>query len=138
MSATSPAESAPGRALGTPSRILAACIVMVGLIALGGVTAVLAVGGRPDPHGLRAAVPLLDGPWRFHVGGGPRWADANLDNRQWETVDLSAPASSNDGDVGLPNYTTGWAAHGHPGYQGYAWDRRAGARPARGPAWGLP
>jgi hypothetical protein len=137
MSATAPADSASGRALDAPPRLLAVWIVIASLIAIGGVTAVLAVGGRPDPSSLRAAAPLLDGPWRFHVGDDPRWADAKLDDRDWETVDLSAPASSNDGDVGLPNYTSGWAAHGHPGYRGYGWYRREVSVPAGNRAWDI-
>ena len=101
-------------------RIFAAWILGVTLLALGGVIAVLAIGGQPDPTPLRASAPLLDGAWRFHVGDDLHWADADADDRGWETMDLSAPASSIDGDVGLPNYVAGWMAHGHPGYQGYA------------------
>jgi hypothetical protein len=135
--ATSVADTASGGPPSAPSRRLAIWIVIASLIALGGVTAVLAVGGGPDPVGLRAAAPLLGGPWRFHTGDDPRWADAKLDDKAWETVDLSAPASSNDGDVGLPNYTTGWMAHGHPGYLGYAWSRRAVTVPAGDRAWDI-
>lgn len=135
--ATALAEPESGKAPTASSRTLAVWIVILSLIALGGVTAALAIGGRPDPSSLRAAAPLLDGPWRFHTGDDPRWADANLDDRGWETVDLSAPASSNDGDVGLPNYTTGWAAHGHPGYRGYAWYRRTVTVPAGNRAWDI-
>src|SRR3954463_3498372 len=122
-SATSPAEAAStiGKALDSSRRILVIWMVMVTLIALGAVIAVLAIGGRPDPSTLRAVAPLLDGAWRFHIGDDPRWADADADDSGWETMDLSAPAGSTDGDVGLPNYVSGWRAHGHPGYQGYAW-----------------
>jgi len=93
---------------------------MVTLVLLGATIAVLAIGGRPDPPALRAAAPLLDGAWRFHIGDDPRWADPTSDDSGWETMDLSAPAASRDGDVGLPNYLAGWMAHGHPGYHGYA------------------
>ncbi len=105
-SATRPAKPAAsiGKALSSPRRILVVWIVIVTLIALGGVIAVLAVGGRPDPSTLRAAAPLLDGAWRFHIGDDPHWANADADDSGWETMDLSAPASSHDGDVGLPNY----------------------------------
>jgi hypothetical protein len=126
-SATSPAEPA--------SAILVFWIVVVTLIALGGTSVVLAIGGRPDPPTLRAAAPLLDGAWRFHVGDDPLWANADADDSGWETMDLSAPASSNDGDVGLPNYVAGWMAHGHPGYKGYAWYRRAVTVPAGNRRW---
>ena len=110
-------------------------IVIVTLIAWSGMIAVLAIGGRPDPPALRAAAPLLDGVWRFHIGDDPHWANADADDSGWETMDLSAPASSHDGDVGLPNYVGGWMAHGHPGYQGYAWYRRTVTVPAGNRAW---
>lgn len=108
---------------------------MVTLIALGGAIAVLAIGGRPDPPTLRVVAPLLDGPWRFHIGDDPHWANAEADDGGWETMDLSAPASSSDGDVGLPNYVEGWTAHGHAGYRGYAWYRRTVTVPAGNRAW---
>jgi len=112
-------------------------IIIVTLFALAGVIAVLAIGGRPDPSGLRSAAPLLDGEWRFHIGDDPHWANADTDDSSWETMDLSATTSSNDGDVGLPNYVAGWMAHGHPGYQGYAWYRRTVTVPAGNRAWDL-
>ena len=112
-------------------------IAIVTLIAWAGVIAVLAIGGRPDPPALRAVAPLLDGPWRFHVGDDPHWANADVDDSAWETMDLTAPASSNDGDVGLPNYVAGWMAHGHPGYEGYAWYRRAVTVPGGNRAWDI-
>src|SRR3954470_23836583 len=90
----------------------------------------LAGGGRPDPPELRAAATVLDGPWRFHTGDDPRWADASADETGWETIDMTAIPGSHDGDVGLPDYVGGWMAHGHPGYDGYAWYRRAVAVPA--------
>lgn len=128
-----------GKALdSSPRRILAVWIVIiVTLIALGAVTAVLAIGGRPDPSTLRAAAPLLDGVWRFHIGDDPSWANPDADDSAWETIDLSAPASSHDGDVGLPNYVGGWMAHGHPDYQGYAWYRRIVTVPAGNRRWDI-
>jgi hypothetical protein len=138
-SATEPAQPASSieKELNSPRRILVVWIVIVSLIMLGAVIAVLAIGGRPDPLALRAVAPLLDGAWRFHIGDDPRWANADADDSGWETMDLSAPASSNDGDVGLPNYVAGWMAHGHPGYQGYAWYRRTVTVPARNRAWDI-
>ena len=35
----------------------------------------------------QSIVPLT-GPWKFHVGDDPRWADPHFDDSQWETVDL--------------------------------------------------
>lgn len=119
----------------TSHRALVIWIVTLTLLALAGTVAVLAIGGRPDPSALRAAAPLLGDGWRFHLGDDPHWADANVDDNDWETMDLSAPASSHDGDVGLPNYVGGWMVHGHPGYQGYAWYRRTVTVPTGNRAW---
>jgi hypothetical protein len=44
---------------------------------------------------------------------------------------------SHDGDVGLPDYVGGWMAHGHPGYHGYAWYRRAVTVPAGRASWDI-
>ena len=78
---------------------------------------------RVVPVDLNEAVATLTGPWRFHVGDNPLWAEAAFDDSDWESMDLSAPAGATDGDVGLPNYAAGWSAKGHPGYYGYAWYR---------------
>src|SRR5215831_11831375 len=110
-------------------------IVIATLMALAIVIADLASGGRPDPPALRAAATLLDGSWRFHTGDDPHWADANIDDSGWETVDMTALPGSHDGDVGLPDYVGGWRAHGHPGYHGYAWYRRGVAVPAGHASW---
>src|ERR1700743_1266614 len=99
-------------------------IIIVTLVALAIVIAELAGGGRPDPPTLRAAAILLDGSWRFHTGDDPLWADPTADDSGWETIDMTALPGSHDGDVGLPDYVSGWRAHGHPGYSGCAWDRR--------------
>src|SRR5262245_60713413 len=112
-------------------------IVIATLMTLAIVIADLARGGRPDPLSLRAAATLLDGAWRFHTGDDPRWADANTDDSGWETIDMTASPGSHDGDVGLPNYVGGWMAHGHPGYQGYAWYRRTVTVPAGNRAWDI-
>ena len=65
----------------------------------------------------------LNGPWKFHIGDNPAWADPDFDDSQWETVDLTPKAGSFDPIGGLPNYVPGWTAKGHPGYSGYAWYR---------------
>lgn len=133
--ASSESASAHGAASGPPQRALAILILVLSLLAIAGVTAVIAIGGRPDPAGLRAVAPLLSDGWRFHTGDDPRWAAADIDDSGWETLDLGAPASSIDGDVGLPNYVGGWMVHGHPDYRGYAWYRRKVAIPAGARAW---
>jgi hypothetical protein len=112
-------------------------IVIATLIALVIVIADLASGGRPDPPALRAAATLLDGSWRFQTGDDPHWADAHTDDSGWESVDTTAVPGSHDGDVGLPDYIAGWMAHGHPGYRGYAWYRRAVAVPAGRASWDI-
>src|SRR6195952_2528919 len=101
-------------------RKLIAGIVLATLLTFAIVIADLATGGRPDPPTLRAAATLLDGAWRFRTGDDPRWADTTTDDRDWETIDMTASPGSHDGDVGLPDYVGGWMAHGHPGYNGYA------------------
>ena len=125
-------ESIPSTAtsIDATQRKLIVGIVIATLMTLAIVIADLASGGHPDPPTLRAAAILLDGAWRFHTGDDPHWADANTDDHGWETVDMTAASGSHDGDVGLPDYVGGWMAHGHPGYHGYAWYRRAVTMPA--------
>jgi hypothetical protein len=101
------------------------------------VIAVLASGGRPDPPTLRAAATLLDGAWAFRTGDDSHWADTKTDDSAWETVDMTATPGSHDGDVGLPDHVSGWMAHGHPGYHGYAWYRRAVTVPAGRASWDI-
>ena len=114
-------------------RRLVVGIVIATLLTFAIVIVDLARGGRTDPPTLRAAATLLDGAWRFRTGDDPRWADPKTDDSGWETIDMTAPPGSRDGDVGLPDYVAGWMARGHPGYHGYAWYRRAVTVPA-GPA----
>ena len=112
-------------------------ILITTLVLLAIVIADLATGGRPDPPKLRAAATLLDGTWRFRTGDDPHWADPNTDDGDWETIDMTAPPGSHDGDVGLPDYVAGWMAHGHAGYHGYAWYRRAVMVPAGRSSWDI-
>ncbi len=69
------------------------------------------------------AVVSLNGPWKFHTGDDPRWAQPDFDDSSWETVDLTPPPGAHDSDVGLTGYVPGWGARGHSGYFGYAWYR---------------
>jgi hypothetical protein len=64
--------------------------------------------------------------WRFHAGDDPRWAQPTFGDSGWELVDLTAPAGSNDGDVGF----TGFVA-GHMERPGYAWYRTTVDGPGR-------
>ncbi|HTX77432.1 MAG TPA: SpoIIE family protein phosphatase [Terracidiphilus sp.] len=65
----------------------------------------------------------LKGPWKFHIGDNPRWADPNFDDSQWETVLLAPKSRSFDPISGVSGYVPGWTAKDHPGYWGYAWYR---------------
>jgi hypothetical protein len=66
---------------------------------------------------------ILNGPWKFKTGDNLEWAGPGFNDSVWETVDLTAPSGSHDGDVGLTGYVPGWAAKGHANYSGYAWYR---------------
>ena len=112
-------------------------IILATLLASAVAIGALARGGRSDPSSLRAAAILLDGSWRFHAGDDPHWADVRVDDSGWDTIDLTARPGSHDGDVGLPDYVSGWMAHGHPGYTGYAWYRRVVTVPAGQTAWDI-
>ncbi|HEX4022976.1 MAG TPA: SpoIIE family protein phosphatase [Acidobacteriaceae bacterium] len=70
----------------------------------------------------QAIVPLT-GPWKFHTGDNPRWADANFNDEDWQTMDLTPPAGSVDPGLGTSGYIPGWTAKGHPEAVGYAWYR---------------
>jgi hypothetical protein len=118
-------------------RKLVAGIVIATLMTFAIAIVTLARGGGTDPPALRAAATLLDGVWRFRIGDDPHWADPNTDDSGWETIDMTAPPGSHDGDVGLPDYVAGFKAHGHAGHHGYAWYRRAVTVPAGSPAWDI-
>jgi hypothetical protein len=118
-------------------RTIIVCIVVATLLMLGVAIADLAIGGRPDPQALRSAATLLNGPWRFQTGDNPTWADPDTDDSSWEMIDLTAAPGSHDGDVGLPDYVGGWMSHGHAGYHGYAWYRRAVNVPAGHLSWDI-
>ena len=76
----------------------------------------------------------LTGPWKFRIGDNPAWANPQLDDSGWETVDLTPEAGAFDPNAGLSGYVPGWTAKGHPGYWGYAWYRirvQVSARPGQ-------
>ncbi len=81
---------------------------------------------------LGQSIAPLNGPWKFHTGDNPAWADPNFDDATWETVDLTPKQGSFDPTVGFSGYVPGWTAKGHPGYWGWAWYRirvKTNARP---------
>ena len=71
-----------------------------------------AISARPlviDSLG-KGAVPL-DGPWQFHLGDNPVWAQPAMDDSAaagWEQLSADKP----------------WGLQGHASYTGYAWYRR--------------
>ncbi len=69
------------------------------------------------------SVIALNGPWKFHIGDNPQWADPNFDDSEWETVDLTPRPGVADPFTRNPAYVPGWTTQGHPGYWGYAWYR---------------
>lgn len=123
--------------LDATQRKLFAGVVLATLVTFAIAIVALARGGGADPPELRAAARLLDGAWRFRIGDDPHWAELDTDDRGWETIDMTAPPGSHDGDVGLPDYVDGFKAHGHGGHHGYAWYRRAVTVPAGASAWDL-
>jgi hypothetical protein len=125
------------RAIDTTQRRLFAGIALATLLLWALTIVELARGGQPDPPSLRAAATLLDGSWRFHTGDDPQWASPGTDDSQWETIDLTARPGSHDDDVGLPDYVSGWMAHGHRGFIGYAWYRRTVDVPAGRASWDI-
>lgn len=58
--------------------------------------------------GIGKGVVQVDGSWQFKTGDDARWADPNLDDSGWESIEAS----------GL------WGSQGHPSYAGFAWYRR--------------
>ncbi|MGH9590146.1 MAG: hypothetical protein ACRD25_07105, partial [Terracidiphilus sp.] len=65
------------------------------------------------PVTLGHSVVSLYGPWKFHLGDNPRWADPGFDDSQWETVDLAPATQTVLGGVAPPGYVSGWTARGH-------------------------
>jgi hypothetical protein len=66
--------------------------------------------------GLGKGTVPLDGPWQFHLGDDPGWADVSVDDG----------SGGSTGDGGWKQLTADkpWGAQGHRSYTGYAWYRR--------------
>jgi hypothetical protein len=75
------------------------------------------------PVKLGSSVKVLTGPWKFHPGDNPAWADPKLDDTGWDSLDLSPPDGSYDPVTGASGFTPGWTAHGYPKLTGFAWYR---------------
>ncbi|HSU20124.1 MAG TPA: SpoIIE family protein phosphatase [Acidobacteriaceae bacterium] len=90
-----------------------------------------AVSNGAQPHVLAAApaesiqlgdsVVELTGPWKFHTGDDPSWAQPGFDDSGWAAMDLTPPADPDDPTQTGP--IPGWTARGYPNYSGYAWYR---------------
>ena len=87
-------------------------------------------GAEPATHdGTVASVTLgrsaadLFGPWRFHTGDDPGWAQPGFDDSHWESVDLDSPDDGPTPELGTSGFVAGWTSRGHPNYSGYAWYR---------------
>lgn len=65
----------------------------------------------------------LTGPWKFHRGDNPAWAQADFNDAGWASMDLTPPQGSFDPFLGSSGFMPGWTALGDPGYSGYAWYR---------------
>jgi hypothetical protein len=94
---------------------LAAIAVIVSPQIQAAVLPASATGAQPGVltlDGLGKGVAPLDGPWQFHLGDDPTWANPEMDDATghngWEQLTAAAP----------------WGTQGHPGYTGFAWYRR--------------
>lgn len=101
-----------------PPRLLLAAIALAALSCQR-----VAAETAPVPIRLGQSVVTLNGPWKFHTGDDPSWANPSFDDSTWELVDLTPPPGAHDADVGLTGYVPGWGARGHHAYSGYAWYR---------------
>jgi hypothetical protein len=100
-------------------------------------TAVLAQGRGATPKMGEARVPgsaaetvvlgnailPLTGPWKFHMGDSPAWANTGFDDSGWSAMDLSPSEGAVDPGLGTAGYVPGWTAKGHSGEAGFAWYR---------------
>ena len=73
------------------------------------------------------SVVVLNGPWKFHVGDDPRWAESGFDDAGWEEVDLTPPPGAHDADVGLTGLRAGLDRQGAPRLRGLRLVPAAGA-----------
>lgn len=104
---------------------MVAVLVWIALASIGVRAASAASSGATDPIQVtlgHSVVPLT-GPWKFHIGDNPQWADPNFDDSSWETMSLGSQEGSFDPNQGTQGFVPGWTGKGHPGYSGYAWYR---------------
>lgn len=69
------------------------------------------------------SIVVLTGPWKFHPGDNPAWANPGFDDSGWSTMDLTPPEGSYDPVTGSSGFVPGWTTQGFPKLTGYAWYR---------------
>lgn len=72
---------------------------------------------------LGKSVALLGGAWKFHPGDNPAWAQTDLNDSDWGTIDVTPPPGSVDPITGATGFVPGWTTHGYPHLAGFAWYR---------------
>lgn len=88
----------------------------------------LPAGRAQSTATLGESIAPLVGPWKFHTGDNPQWADPSFNDSAWGTMSLK-PQLQNIAAYRGASYRTmlyfvpGWTAQGYPGYAGYAWYR---------------
>ncbi len=100
-----------------PRRLFGLYLPLLALITCTTAPAQAAQAGVAPAHGAQTLVldglgkgaASLDGPWQFHPGDNPAWADPGFNDSGWEQLTADKP----------------WGAQGHENYTGYAWYRRA-------------
>jgi hypothetical protein len=65
----------------------------------------------------------LAGPWKFRIGDDMAWAQADLDDSNWDSMDLTPPPGSADATLGISGNIPGWTVSGYAGHSGFAWYR---------------
>jgi stage II sporulation SpoE-like protein/7TM protein involved in diverse intracellular signaling len=68
-----------------------------------------------DLQQARVPIAVLSGPWRFHTGDDPSFANPTFDDSSWSLLTADK----------------GWSEQGYPGYGGVAWYRLAVTLPAQ-------
>lgn len=70
------------------------------------------------------SVVVLTGPWHFHSGDDPAWAQPSFNDANWDTMDLTPPKGSYDPITGSSGFVPGWTAHNrYKELSGFAWYR---------------
>jgi Stage II sporulation protein E (SpoIIE) len=69
------------------------------------------------------ATVALNGPWKFHTGDDPAWAQPDYDDSAWDKMDLTLPPVSYDPNGGTNGWIPGWTSRGYKDSSGYAWYR---------------